>query len=267
MAGDGTNDAGRSAGGSASEPAPSVLPVYRRVLLKVSGEGFCREGARGVDIDETQVMAREISAAHRLGVHMAVVVGGGNIVRGAELHERGITQATGDYMGMVATVVNALALQDVLEKMGVPTRIMTAIPMQAVAEPFIRRRCIRHMEKGRIVILAAGTGNPHFTTDTAAALRSIEILGEVLLKATKVDGVYDADPKRNAQAKQYETLSYMDVLNKKLRVMDSTAVSLCMENNIPIIVFNMRKADNIVKVICGSPIGTRIGHFTGSPCT
>ncbi len=250
-----------------TDTAPHVLPVYRRVLLKLSGEAFCQEGGRGGDIEETKTIAQEIVAGARLGVQIAIVVGGGNIVRGVELHEKGVTQATGDYMGMTATVVNALALQDLLEHLECPTRVMTAIPMQSVAEPFIRRRCIRHMEKGRIVILAAGTGNPHFTTDTAAALRAIEILAEVLLKATKVDGVYTADPKRDAQANLYETLTYMDVLNKKLRVLDSTAISLCMENNIPIVVFNMRRPNNIVKVICGSPIGTRIGNFSSSPCS
>ncbi|MBI3273443.1 MAG: UMP kinase [Planctomycetes bacterium] len=230
----------------------------RRVLLKISGEGFCKVADRGIDIAEVSAVADEIVSAHELRVQLAVVVGGGNIVRGAELSEQGVDQATGDYMGMLATVVNALALQDLLERRGVPTRVLTAIPMQSVAEPFIRRRGIRHLEKGRIVILAAGTGNPHFTTDTAAALRATELHADALLKATKVDGVYTADPKKDPTAKKYDSLSYMEVLNNHLRVMDSTAISMCMENRIPIIVFNLKKKGNIVRAIRGKQIGTRI---------
>ena len=229
-----------------------------RVLLKISGEGFCRESDRGIDTQEVSTVADEIVDAAQHQVQLAIVVGGGNIVRGAELHERGVDQATGDYMGMLATVINALALQDTLERRGIPTRVLTAIPMQSVAEPFIRRRCIRHLEKGRIVILAAGTGNPHFTTDTAAALRATEIHAGALLKATKVDGVYTSDPNKDPNAKKLDSLSYMEVLNNHLRVMDSTAISMCMENRIPIIVFNLKKRGNIVRAVRGEKIGTRI---------
>ncbi len=234
-------------------------PRYSRVLLKLSGEGFCREGGRGIDIDEVRSVARQVVQIWRLGVQVAIVVGGGNIVRGAELAGQGINQATGDYMGMCATVVNALALQDILEHEGAPTRVLTAIPMAAVAEPFIRRRAIRHLEKGRVVILAAGTGNPHFTTDTAAALRATEIGAEVILKATKVDGVYTADPKKVASAKKLDTITYLDVLNMGLRVMDSTAISMCMENKIPIVVFDLKKEGNLVRAVHDGSVGTTIG--------
>lgn len=234
-------------------------PRYSRVLLKLSGEGFCREGGRGIDIEEVRSVARQIVQVWRLGVQIAIVVGGGNIVRGAELAGQGINPATGDYMGMCATVVNALALQDILEHEGTPTRVLTAIPMAAVAEPFIRRRAIRHLEKGRVVILAAGTGNPHFTTDTAAALRATEIGAEVILKATKVDGVYTADPKKDASATKLDTIAYLDVLNLQLRVMDSTAISMCMENKIPIVVFDLKKEGNLVRVVLGGGEGTTIG--------
>ncbi|MBI5368423.1 MAG: UMP kinase [Planctomycetes bacterium] len=229
-----------------------------RVLLKISGEGFCKETDRGIDTQEVSAVADEIVSAARIPVQVAVVVGGGNIVRGAEMSHRGVDQATGDYMGMLATVINALALQDTLEKRGLPTRVLTAIPMQSVAEPFIRRRAIRHLEKGRVIILAAGTGNPHFTTDTAAALRATELHAQALLKATKVDGVYTADPNKDASAKKYDALSYMEVLNNHLKVMDSTAISMCMENRIPIIVFNLKKRGNIVRAVRGETIGTRI---------
>lgn len=231
---------------------------FKRIVLKVSGEGFCQGGRHGIDIEETKYLAREIVSAARAKIQLAVVVGGGNIVRGSQLSKLGVTKATADYMGMLATVVNALALQDIVEKMNIPTRLLTAIPMEAVAEPFIRRRCIRHLEKGRVVILAAGTGNPHFTTDTAAALRATEINAEAILKATKVDGVYDCDPLKNPRAKFYSTLSYMDVLKEHLQVMDSTAITLCMENHIPIIVFNLKKAGNVLKVIKGGKLGTII---------
>lgn len=231
---------------------------FKRIVLKVSGEGFCKEGRQGIDIEETKYLAKEIVSIARAKIQLAVVVGGGNIVRGSRLSKLGVTKATADYMGMLATVVNALALQDIIEKMGIPTRLLTAIPMEAVAEPFIRRRCIRHLEKGRVVILAAGTGNPHFTTDTAAALRATEINAEAILKATKVNGVYDCDPLKNPRAKFYSALSYMDVLKEHLQVMDSTAITLCMENHIPIIVFNLKKAGNISKVIHGEKLGTII---------
>jgi uridylate kinase len=231
-------------------------PSYQRVLLKISGEAFCGEGGRGIDTEESHRIAEEIWKAARLGVQLGVVVGGGNFVRGAELSRSGVTAATGDYMGMLGTLINALCLQDMLEKMGAVTRVATAVPVQAVAEPFIRRRCVRHLEKGRIVILAAGTGNPHFTTDTAAALRCAELGAEVLLKATKVDGVYSADPKRDTAAEKFDRLSYLDVLNQGLRVMDSTAISLCMENKIRIIVFNLKRPGAISEVICGGAAGT-----------
>jgi uridylate kinase len=235
-------------------------PRYSRVLLKLSGEAFCKAGGRGLDVAEIETVASEVIRAGRLRAQTAVVVGGGNMVRGHELSTTGISQATGDYMGMLATVMNALALQDVLERLGATTRVMTALPIQSVAEPFIRRRALRHLEKGRIVILAGGTGNPHFTTDTAAALRATEIGAEVLLKASKVDGVYTSDPMKDAKARRYESLSYRDVLNQRLRVMDATAISMCMEYSLPIIVFNLRRKGNIVRAIQGEPIGTRIGE-------
>ena len=236
-------------------------PKYKRVLLKISGEAFCREGGHGIDIDEGRSIARQIVEAQKTGTQVAVVVGGGNIVRGAAFAATsGINQATGDYMGMLATVINALALQDLIESLGRPTRVLTALPIQAVAEPWIRRRAISHLEKGRIIILAAGTGNPHFTTDTAAALRAAEIGAEVLLKASKVDGVYDRDPKAHAKAKRFESLTYLDVLNKRLEVMDVTAISMCMKHHLSIIVFNLRKEGNIVKAVRGESIGTLIAE-------
>ena len=231
---------------------------YRRVVLKISGEGFCKTGQKGIDVKEMNFLAREIFQIAQTGIQLAVVVGGGNIVRGSQFAKFGVSNATGDYMGMIATVINALALQDVLEKMGTKTRLLTAIPMEAVAEPFIRRRAVRHLEKGRTIILAAGTGNPHFTTDTAAALRAAEINADVFLKATKVEGVYNDDPTKNRKAKMYHQMKYMDVLQGYLRVMDSTAITLCMENKIPIIVFNFKKRNNILNVIQGKKVGTII---------
>ncbi|MEK7448247.1 MAG: UMP kinase [Planctomycetota bacterium] len=231
---------------------------YSRVLLKVSGESFCKTNGRGIDVDEINFLAREIKEVIETGVQLAVVVGGGNIVRGSQFSQCGVSSATADYMGMIATVVNALALQDILEKIGVQTRLQTAIPMEAVAEPFIRRRAIRHLEKGRLVIFAAGTGNPHFTTDTAAALRAVEINAQIFLKATKVNGVYDSDPTKNQHAKMYQHLAYMDVLKSSLRVMDSTAITLCMENKIPIVVCNFKKQNNIKKAVQGQKVGTLI---------
>ncbi|HLF94651.1 MAG TPA: UMP kinase [Planctomycetota bacterium] len=233
-------------------------PKYKRVLLKISGEAFCKEGQHGIDIDEVQSIARQIKEAASVGTQVAIVVGGGNIIRGGEISKHGVTQATGDSMGMLATVINALVLQDVLEHEGLATRVMTALSVHSVAEPYIRRRAVRHLEKGRVVILAAGTGNPHFTTDTAAALRATELSCEVLLKASKVDGVYTDDPHKNPKAKKIERLSYLDVLNKRLSVMDVTAISMCMEHHLPIIVFNLRQEGNIVKGVSGEPIGTII---------
>ncbi len=232
--------------------------TYKRVLLKISGEAFCKEGDRGVDIAEVESIAKQVHEACSAGTQVAVVVGGGNIIRGGEIARHGVTEATGDYMGMLATVINALALQEVLEAQGVAVRVMTALSVHSVAEPWIRRRAIRHMEKGRVVILAAGTGNPHFTTDTAAALRATELGCEVLLKASKVDGVYTDDPHKNPKAEKLERLTYLDVLNKRLGVMDVTAISMCMEHRLPIIVFNLRQDGNIVRAVRGEPIGTLI---------
>ena len=230
---------------------------YRRVLLKISGEGF---GGAGMGLDHASIVsiAEQCRDVSRLGVELAVVVGGGNFVRGEFVAQRGISRTTGDYMGMVATVINALALQDIMESMGCATRVQTAIPMPDVAEAYIRRRAIRHLEKGRVIILAAGTGNPYFTTDTAAALRAAEIGAEVLLKGTKVDGVYSADPVEDPEAKRYDTLSYMECLGKNLRVIDATAIALCRENSLPIVVFDLKIPGNIERVIRGESIGTLV---------
>ena len=233
-------------------------PAYKRVLLKISGEAFAGEGA-SVDVDTTTAMAREISAVHADGVQLSVVVGGGNIWRGKPHEAAGMERATADYMGMLATVINALALQDALERMGVPSRVQTAIAMHQIAEPYIRRRAIRHLEKGRIVIFAAGTGNPYFTTDTTAALRAVEVGAEAILKATKVDGVYSADPKKDPHATRFERLDYMEMLQRGLEVMDSTAMALCMDNALPVIVFDMTVPGNIRRAIWGEPIGTYVG--------
>lgn len=235
-----------------------AAPKYSRVLLKISGEAFCKEGIHGIDIEEAQSVARQVAEATEVGTQVAIVCGGGNIVRGGTLSKHGVNQATADYMGMLATVINALALQDVLERLGKATRVLTAFAVHSVAEPWIRRRAIRHLEKGRVIILAAGTGNPHFTTDTAAALRATELSCEVLLKASKVDGVYDDDPHLNPKAKKFEHLSYLDVLNKRLGVMDSTAITMCMENKLPILVFNLWQDGNIVRAVKGQSIGTII---------
>ncbi|GIW70994.1 MAG: uridylate kinase [Planctomycetota bacterium] len=232
---------------------------FRRVLLKISGDAFCRQEGTGLEMAEVRAIARQIKAARASGAEMAVVVGGGNILRGAQLSQAGVQRATADYMGMLATVVNALALQDALEKIDVATRCLTAIEMQRVAEPYIRRRCIRHLEKGRVCILAGGTGNPFLTTDTSAALRAAEIGAEVLLKATKVDGVYDKDPREHPDARRFESLTYLDVLNRQLKVMDMTAISLCMETGLPILVFNLKVEGNIEKAVRGDRIGTLIG--------
>ncbi len=233
-------------------------PKYSRVVLKLSGEALAGSHGFGLDVETIQRIASEIAEVHRLGVQMAVVVGGGNIWRGIEAVGTGIERSTADYMGMLATVLNALALQDLLEKLGVPTRVQTAIEMRAVAEPYIRRRAIRHLEKERVVIFAAGTGNPFFSTDTAAALRAAEMDAEVILKATKVDGVYDSDPAKNPDAERFPNLTYLDVINRGLRVMDATATSLCMDNGIPIIVFNMLVKGNILRTIMGEDVGTTV---------
>jgi uridylate kinase len=233
-------------------------PRYRRILLKLSGEALLGGRQYGVDPDFCAFIASQVAEVQHRGVQMGIVVGGGNIFRGLAAAAKGMDRATGDYMGMLATVMNALALQDAIERAGVPTRVMSAIAMNEIAEPYIRRRAIRHLEKGRVVILAAGTGNPYFTTDTAAALRAVEIGAEVIMKATKVDGVYDSDPVANPGAKRYDHLTYAQVLTQRLRVLDSTAVSLCMENDTPIIVFDLNKPDNITKVATGEPVGTVI---------
>lgn len=231
---------------------------YQKVLLKLSGEVFGGIQKYGIDPQVMDVIAEEIKSIHKLKVGIAIVAGGGNIFRGVAGSAKGMDRATGDYMGMLATVINALALQDALEKKGVYCRVQTAIEMKSIAEPFIRRRAMRHMEKGRVVILAAGTGNPYFTTDTAASLRAEELDVDVILKATKVDGVYDKDPMKYSNAKKFKTLTFMDVLNKGLKVMDSTAASLSMDNNTPIVVFDVTKRGNIKKVILGKPVGTTI---------
>ncbi|MBU1319733.1 MAG: UMP kinase [candidate division Zixibacteria bacterium] len=231
-------------------------PRFRRVLLKLSGEALMGDRQFGIDSAMLDFVAGEIASVRQLDVELSVVVGGGNIYRGLAAAERGVDRVTGDYMGMLATVINSMALQDCLEQNNIDTRVMTAFNMEAIAEPYIRRRAVRHLEKSRVIILAAGTGNPYFTTDTAAALRAMEIEAEVLLKATKVDGVYDSDPVTNPDAKRFDTISYGDVLNKGLKVMDSTATALCMDNNIPIIVFDLHVKGNIRRVIEGERIGS-----------
>lgn len=231
---------------------------YKRIMLKLSGEALAGVKGSGVDFDTINAIAVQISRVVELGVGVGIVVGGGNIWRGRE--GEGMDRTTADYMGMLATVINALALQDSLENIGVDTRVQTAIEMREVAEPFIRRRAMRHLEKGRVVIFAAGTGNPYFSTDTTAALRAAEIEADVILLAKKVDGVYDSDPKKNPHAKKYDRLNYMEVLDNNLGVMDSTATSLCMDNSIPIIVFGLDKPDNIIKVLTGETIGTYVGN-------
>jgi uridylate kinase len=233
-------------------------PAFSRVLLKLSGEALMGDQTFGVDAQYTAQVAKEIGEIQQMGVQTGVVIGGGNIFRGIAGSARGMDRSTADSMGMLATVINALALQDALEKHHVTTRVVTAIEMRSVAEPFIRRRAIRHLEKGRVVLLAAGTGNPYFTTDTAAALRAMEIRAEVILKGTKVDGVYTADPMVDKSATRYDKISYLEVLDRGLKVMDATAISLCMDNKLPIIVFKLRQAGNLRRVIMGEPVGTRV---------
>jgi uridylate kinase len=239
--------------------SPTTKSKYRRVVLKLSGE-VLQNTAKGLSIDPDVIsrFALTLKSVRKTGVQIAIVIGGGNIFRGAAGESRGIDRNTGDYMGMLATIINALALQDALEKEGVDTRVQTAIEMKQVAEPFIRRRAIRHLEKGRIVIFGGGTGNPYFSTDTAAALRASEINADALLKATKVDGVYTADPKKDPTARRYLKLSYLEALHKQLKVMDAAAFSVCMENHIPIIVFDFFKPGNIEQALAGKPIGTRV---------
>ena len=238
-----------------------MRPRYRRVILKLSGESFCQADERGISMDEVVHIARQIQQAKELGCRIAVVIGGGNILRGAQFKERsaGIQEATAHYMGMLATVINGLALQDALESLGCETRLMSAIRMDGVAEPYIRRRAIRHLEKGRVVIFSAGTGNPFMTTDTASALRALEIGAEILLMAKNgVDGVYDSDPRENSNAQRFGQLDYMDALSRRLQVMDSTAVSLCMDNKLPIVVFDIFETGNISRILVGEEVGTII---------
>jgi uridylate kinase len=235
--------------------AGSGRPAYRRILLKLSGEALAGNQGYGIDPLMIDRIASEVRDVAALGVQIAIVIGGGNIIRGLAASHRGIDRSTGDYMGMLATVINALALQDALESRGSHTRVLSAIEMERLAEPYIRRRAIRHLEKGRLVIFAAGTGNPYFTTDTAASLRAMEIGAEIVMKATRVDGVYDKDPHKFKNARMFRRLSYLDVLNKNLGVMDSTAISLCRDNNLPILVFNMTKPGNIRRVVLGEPLG------------
>jgi uridylate kinase len=234
------------------------LVKFRRILLKLSGEALAGDDRYGISPAVVRKIASEIGDVFRLGVDVAIVVGGGNIFRGTTGKALGMDRSTGDYMGMLATVINALALQDALEKLDIPSRVMTALQMQAVAEPYVRRRAIRHLEKRRVVILSGGTGNPFFTTDTAASLRAIEIGAEILMKATKVDGVYDMDPVEHPEAKKIDTIAYLDVIQRQLRVMDLTAISLCMDNVLPISVFDLFAENSIRKIVCGERIGTLI---------
>jgi uridylate kinase len=235
-----------------------LTPKYRRVLIKLSGEALGDASGAGINPEAIHGMARQIREVRELGVDVVIVVGGGNIFRGLQGSEKGIERATADYMGMLGTVINALALQDALEKQGVPTRVQSAIAMSQVAEPFIRRRAVRHLEKGRVVIFGGGTGNPYFSTDTTAALRAAEVGADVILKATKVDGIYDSDPKKNPKARRFDEISYLEALQKQLKVMDSTAFSLCMDNKMPIIVFNMFQHDNLARVVRGEKVGTLV---------
>jgi uridylate kinase len=233
---------------------------YKRILLKLSGESLLGKKKFGIDPEAASFIAREIKAVWSLKAQVGIVVGGGNIFRGIEGSSSGIDRTSADYMGMLATVINSLALQSALEEQGLATRVQTSISMHEIAEPFIQRRAVRHLEKGRIVIFAGGTGNPYFTTDTAASLRAMEIRADVIMKATKVDGVYDSDPFKNKKAKRYDKISYIEVLTKNLKVMDATAISLCRDNSMPIIVFDMQKKGNIRNAICGKKIGTYVGE-------
>ncbi|NTW76595.1 MAG: UMP kinase [Syntrophaceae bacterium] len=234
--------------------------VYKRILLKLSGEALLGKQSSGVDPEVANFIAEEIKSVADLKIQIAIVIGGGNIFRGLEASSKGMDRTSADYMGMLATVINSLALQSALEMRDIPTRVQSSIEMREIAEPFIQRRAIRHLEKGRIVIFAGGTGNPYFTTDTAASLRAMEINADVIMKATKVDGVYDSDPVKNKDAVMYKKISYIEVLSKNLKVMDATAISLCRDNNLPILVFNMQKKGNIRRAICGEKIGTYVGE-------
>ncbi|HSB61059.1 MAG TPA: UMP kinase [Vicinamibacteria bacterium] len=246
----------------AAEVTPA-RPLYRRIVLKLSGEALAGGQGYGVTPEVLHRIAREIGDVITLGVQVAIVIGGGNIFRGVAASAGGMERATADYMGMLATVINALALQDALEKVGLQTRVLSAIEMRAVAEPYIRRRAIRHLEKGRVVIFAAGTGNPFFTTDTAGALRAVEIGADAIMKATKVDGIFSADPARESNAVHLPRVSYLDVLSRRLEVMDATAISLCMDNKLPIVVFNLTRAGNIRRIVLGEPVGSIVSSSGG----
>jgi len=239
-------------------PPARKAPVYRRILLKLSGEALLGEKAFGIDRAFTDYLAHEMKQAHDMGVQVSAVVGGGNIFRGVSETAQGMDRVSADYMGMLATVINGVALQDALERVGVFTRVMSAIEMREVAEPFIRRRAIRHLEKERVVIFAGGTGNPYFSTDTAAALRAMEIKAEIILKGTKVDGIYDADPMKHPKARKFDRLTYFEVLQKGLKVMDTTAISLCMENSLPIIVYNLKAKGSLKRILTGGKVGTMV---------
>jgi uridylate kinase len=243
--------------------ADTRRPAYRRIVLKLSGEALAGNVGYGIDPPVLDRIGAEVREVADLGVQMAIVIGGGNIFRGVAASARGMDRATADYMGMLATIINALALQDSLEKAGVQTRVLSAIEMRAVAEPYIRRRAIRHLEKGRVVIFAAGTGNPFFTTDTAGALRAVEIGADAIIKATKVDGVYSADPNIDPAARRLERLTYIEVLNRGLGVMDTTAISLCMDNKLPIVVFDLMRAGNIKRIVLGEPVGSVVSASAG----
>ena len=243
--------------------AAAGRPVYRRIVLKLSGEALAGSQGYGIDPPVLDRVGEEVRAVTELGVQVAIVIGGGNIFRGIAASAAGMDRATADYMGMLATIINSLALQDALEKAGLQTRVLSAIEMRAVAEPYIRRRAIRHLEKGRVVIFAAGTGNPFFTTDTAGALRAVEIGADAIIKATKVDGIYTADPKLDRNARRLERVTYIEVLNQGLGVMDTTAISLCMDNKLPIIVFDLTQAGNIKRLVLGEPVGSMVSSSAG----
>jgi uridylate kinase len=236
-----------------------TTPKYRRILLKLGGEALAGEGGQGINPEEAEKIAAKVKSVKDLGVEVALVIGGGNLWRGEAGTKSGMERATADYIGMIGTVMNALVLQDALERIGIFTRTLTAVEMRAVAEPYIRRRAIRHMEKGRVIIFAGGTGNPFFTTDTAAALRAVEIDADIVVKATKVDGVYDDDPKKNPNARKFDHITYIEALNRQLKVLDSTAISLCMDNGLPILVLNLWQDDDLTRAIWGEPVGTIIG--------
>jgi len=254
----------QNAGPQGRHPAPDGMK-YGRILLKLSGEALQGDGEGGIDPETIDAVAKEVREVHNTGMQVALVIGGGNIFRGIAASAKGMDRTSADYMGMLATVMNSLAMQDALERNGISTRVMSAIEIQAVCEPYIRRRAMRHLEKGRVVIFAAGTGNPYFTTDTAASLRAMEIQADIILKATKVDGVYDKDPVKHEDAKMFSQVSYIDVLQRGLKVMDSTAISLCMDNKLPICVFNLRKEGNVINVVKGETVGTTVHENVPEP--